>query len=202
MAVVCSASPGSALSHGMSLRPDSDIDLLPVVERLPNGRMPQVREFEAVDQSLGESPRAAAIAGCSSQTQNRAQTTRYARERARREAVLRTRRRTRHRRSEQWPRRGQAAGRRPRMKAAIIHRAAGPRRGLGGRVAVGQVLYRPWYQAAQRVVQITRCSHYLLPRTTTKQRTPSPPSPFGQCSAAPRAIPTPTLRAPSGIFPS
>lgn len=35
-----------------TMRPDSDIDLLLVVEHLPNGRMPRVREFEAVERRL------------------------------------------------------------------------------------------------------------------------------------------------------
>lgn len=33
-----------------TMRPDSDIDLLLVAEDLPNGRMPRVHEFEAVDE--------------------------------------------------------------------------------------------------------------------------------------------------------
>lgn len=33
-----------------TMRPVSDIDLLLVVEDLPNGRMPRVHEFEAVDE--------------------------------------------------------------------------------------------------------------------------------------------------------
>jgi len=35
-----------------TMRPDSDIDLLLVVEDLPAGRMPRVREFEAVERRL------------------------------------------------------------------------------------------------------------------------------------------------------
>ena len=35
-----------------TMRPDSDIDLLLVVEHLPNGRMPRVQEFEGVEQRL------------------------------------------------------------------------------------------------------------------------------------------------------
>lgn len=35
-----------------SMRPDSDIDLLLVVDGLPSGRMPRVREFEAVESRL------------------------------------------------------------------------------------------------------------------------------------------------------
>jgi len=35
-----------------TMRPDSDIDVLLVLEHLPNGRMPRVQEFEAVDRRL------------------------------------------------------------------------------------------------------------------------------------------------------
>jgi hypothetical protein len=35
-----------------TMRPDSDIDLLLVVQDLPNGRMPRVAEFEAVERRL------------------------------------------------------------------------------------------------------------------------------------------------------
>jgi predicted nucleotidyltransferase len=35
-----------------TMRPDSDVDLLLVVEHLPNGRMPRMREFEAVERRL------------------------------------------------------------------------------------------------------------------------------------------------------
>lgn len=35
-----------------TMRPDSDIDLLLVVDALPAGRMPRVREFEAVERRL------------------------------------------------------------------------------------------------------------------------------------------------------
>jgi hypothetical protein len=34
------------------MRPDSDIDLLLVVDGLPPGRMPRVRQFEAIEQRL------------------------------------------------------------------------------------------------------------------------------------------------------
>lgn len=36
-----------------TMRPDSDIDLLLVVEDLPDGRMPRMRTFEAVEEKLG-----------------------------------------------------------------------------------------------------------------------------------------------------
>lgn len=35
-----------------TMRPDSDIDLLLLIQDLPNGRMPRVREFEAVEEKL------------------------------------------------------------------------------------------------------------------------------------------------------
>ncbi|MGB5830870.1 MAG: nucleotidyltransferase domain-containing protein, partial [Thiohalocapsa sp.] len=35
-----------------TMRPDSDVDLLLVVEHLPDGRMPRVREFKAMEQRL------------------------------------------------------------------------------------------------------------------------------------------------------
>ena len=41
---------GSVARH--TQRPDSDIDLLLVVDDLPNGRIPRVREFEPVEQQL------------------------------------------------------------------------------------------------------------------------------------------------------
>lgn len=44
-------------------RPDSDIDLLLVVDDLPNGRMPRVGEFEQVELQLARSLARAASAG-------------------------------------------------------------------------------------------------------------------------------------------
>lgn len=46
-----------------TMRPDSDIDLLLVVENLPNGRMPRVHEFEAVEQRLAPVLAEAALHG-------------------------------------------------------------------------------------------------------------------------------------------
>lgn len=46
-----------------TMRPDSDIDLLLVVEGLPNGRMSRVREFEAVEEKLSPELETAAADG-------------------------------------------------------------------------------------------------------------------------------------------
>lgn len=46
-----------------TMRPDSDIDLLLVVEGLPNGRMPRMREFEAVEEKLSPELETAATDG-------------------------------------------------------------------------------------------------------------------------------------------
>lgn len=43
--------------------PDSDIDLLLVVDDLPDGRMPRVREFDAVEQRVEQEIAEAAAAG-------------------------------------------------------------------------------------------------------------------------------------------
>jgi hypothetical protein len=44
-------------------RPDSDIDLLVVVDGLPNGRIPRVRDFDAVEVAVEPVIRAAAAQG-------------------------------------------------------------------------------------------------------------------------------------------
>jgi len=44
-------------------RPDSDIDLLLVVENLPDGRIPRVREFDAIEAEVDPLVRAAAKQG-------------------------------------------------------------------------------------------------------------------------------------------
>jgi len=48
---LASAAVFGSVARG-TMRPDSDIDLLLVVANLPNGRMPRVREFEAVEHRL------------------------------------------------------------------------------------------------------------------------------------------------------
>jgi predicted nucleotidyltransferase len=48
---LASAAVFGSVARG-TMRPDSDIDLLLVIEDLPKGRMPRVREFEAVESRL------------------------------------------------------------------------------------------------------------------------------------------------------
>jgi hypothetical protein len=46
-----------------TMRPDSDIDVLVIADPLPAGRVPRIREFDAVDAALGPSLQRAEQAG-------------------------------------------------------------------------------------------------------------------------------------------
>lgn len=46
-----------------TMRPDSDIDLLVVAEPLPQGRMPRMREFDAIEGAMADDLAAAARSG-------------------------------------------------------------------------------------------------------------------------------------------